>query len=373
MAERARRLGPLRFDEVLDLALYHHDLGFYATGSGAGRGGADFLTSPEVGPLFGAVLARALDSWWDGLGRPDPFVVVEAGAGSGALAAAVLAARPACAPALRYVLVERSARWRERQAARLPLEPAGMVLGPMVVADSDLGPQPVAGIGPLVTTLAELPVGPFDGVVVANELLDNLAFRLLQRGSAGGWSEVRVTAELEECLVEAPGAVAAEAERLVGAAEVPAGARIPLQHAAAAWLRGALASLLRGRVVVIDYADTTPAMARRPWTDWVRTYRGHRRGGDPLRHLGEQDVTCEVAVDQLAAVAPLASSRSQAEFLRASGLDQLAADARRRWEERAHIGDLEALKARSTASEAAALTDPTGLGAFRVLEWTTGR
>jgi SAM-dependent MidA family methyltransferase len=93
VAERARRLGPLRFDEVLDLALYHHDLGFYATGSGAGRGGADFLTSPEVGPLFGAVLARALDSWWDGLGRPDPFVVVEAGAGSGALAAAVLAAR----------------------------------------------------------------------------------------------------------------------------------------------------------------------------------------------------------------------------------------------------------------------------------------
>ena len=48
MAERARRLGPLRFDEVLDLALYHHDLGFYATGSGAGRGGADFLTSPEA-------------------------------------------------------------------------------------------------------------------------------------------------------------------------------------------------------------------------------------------------------------------------------------------------------------------------------------
>ena len=320
-----------------------------------------------MGPLFGTVLARALDQWWDELGRPDPFVVMEAGAGSGAMAAALLASRPACSPALRYVLVERSARWRDRQAARLPLEPAGMVLGPMVVADSDLGPQPVAGIGPLVTALAELPVGPFEGVVVANELLDNLPFRLLERGGDGGWSEVLVTAELEECLVEAPPAVAAEAERLAPAAEP--GARIPLQHAASAWLRAALAGLARGRVVIVDYADTTPSMAARPWTDWVRTYRAHGRGAPPLEDLGGQDVTCEVAVDQLAAVASPAADRSQAEFLRAHGVDEVAAAARARWQERAHIGDLEALKARSTVGEAAALTDPAGLGAFRVLEW----
>ncbi|HEX6596650.1 MAG TPA: SAM-dependent methyltransferase, partial [Acidimicrobiales bacterium] len=288
-----------------------------------------------------------------------------------ALAATVLAARPECSPALRYVLVDRSARWRERQASRLPLEPAGMVLGPMLVADSDLGPQPVAGIGPLVTALDELPVGPFEGVVVANELLDNLAFRLLERGEGGGWSEVRVTAELEECLVEAPEAVAAEADRLVGAApaDLAAGARIPLQHAAGAWLRAALAGLLRGRVVVFDYADTTPSMARRPWTDWVRTYRAHGRGGPPLADLGEQDVTCEVAVDQLASLAPLAVDRSQADFLRAYGVDDVTEAARRRWHERAHVGDLEALKSRSTVTEAAALTDLSGLGAFRVLEW----
>lgn len=351
------------------MALYHEDVGFYASGSGAGRGGADFLTSPEVGPLFGTVLARALDGWWDELGRPDPFVVVEAGAGSGALAAAVLAARPECSVALRYVLVERSARWRERQGSRLALEPAGMVLGPMLVADSDLGPQPVAGIGPLVTSLGDLPVGPFEGIVLANELLDNLAFRLLERGEDGGWSEVRVTAELEECLVEAPEAVAADADRLVAGAEITTGARIPLQHAAGAWLRAALASLLRGRVVVFDYADTTPSMAARPWTDWVRTYRAHGRGGPPLADLGEQDVTCEVAVDQLALVSPLAVDRSQAEFLRAYGVDDVAEKARRRWHERAHVGDLDALKSRSTVTEAAALTDPAGLGSFRVLEW----
>ena len=55
----------------------------------AGRRG-DFLTAPEVGPLYGAVLARAIDAWWIELGRPDPFVVVEAGAGPGTLARSVL-------------------------------------------------------------------------------------------------------------------------------------------------------------------------------------------------------------------------------------------------------------------------------------------
>ena len=61
--------------------------------------------------------------------------------------------------------------------------------------------------------------------------------------------------------------------------------------------------------------------------------------------------------------------RSQADFLRAHGLDDLVAEGRRVWAERAHLGDLEALQARSRVSEAEALTDPTGLGAFRVLEW----
>jgi len=112
LRDRILREGPVRFDVAVEQLLYG-DEGFFTRGGGAGRR-ADFLTSPEVGPLFGAVVARALDAEWARLGRPDPFVVVEAAAGRGALARAVLDATPACRPALRYVCVERSAVLRAR-------------------------------------------------------------------------------------------------------------------------------------------------------------------------------------------------------------------------------------------------------------------
>jgi SAM-dependent MidA family methyltransferase len=297
-------------------------------------------------------------------------VVIEAGAGTGRLAASVLDAVPACATALHYVLVERAEALQSEQAARLHLEPAGQVLGPVVVADPDEGAHPAAGTGPVATALCELPAGTFTGVVLANELLDNLPFRLLERRSRG-WQEVLVGEDggrLRELLVDAPPELVADAERL--APHAPDGGRIPLQRTAMDWLRQALTVLRRGRVVILDYADTTPSLAARPWSEWLRTYRGHGRGGAPLEHPGEQDVTCEVAVDQLAHVRPPVSDRSQADFLTDHGIERTVERAREEWRERAHIGDLAAMKARSRVGEADALTDPTGLGAFRVLEWT---
>lgn len=354
------------------MALYDPDGGFFAGGGGgAGRRG-DFLTSPEVGPLFAAVVARALDGWWAALGRPDPFVVVDAGAGAGTLAAGVVGAAGACRAALRYVLVERSETLRARQAGRLSLESPATVLGPLA-ADEDARVA-VRGEGPLATALAGLPAGPVTGVVLANELLDNLPFVLLERG-AGGWQEVRVGTAgggdgFAEVLVPAAAELAAEADRLAPGAA--GGARVPLQHGARAWLRGALALLVRGRVVVVDYADSTPSLAARPWPEWLRTYRSHGRGGHPLDRPGTQDVTCEVAVDQLARVRAPVAERSQAEFLAASGIDELVAAARAEWQAGAAAAALGAVAARSRVAEAAALVDPTGLGAFRVLEWSVG-
>lgn len=366
---RVARHGPLPLSTVLEIALYDPTLGFYDGGGGrAGTTGGDFITSAEVGPLFGRVLAGALDRWWDELGRPDPFVVIDAGAGPGTLATAVLAADGRCTPALTYVLVERAAHQRARHGRHLRLVDPTEAL-PAVQDDIVVEP----GTGPRVVSLAELPAGRSTGVVIANELLDNLPFQLLER-TASRWDEVRVgvddlerPAELVEVRVPAGEALDALARRL--APEAPEGGRLAVQTAAASWLHDALGCLDAGRVLALDYATTSPDMAARPWHEWVRTYRRHEPGGHPLDHLGEQDVTCEVAVDQLARVRRPDVDRSQAELLAAHGIDALVDEGRRTWEERAHIGDLAAVAARSRIAEAEALTDPSGLGRFRALEW----
>lgn len=378
MRDRIRRLGPIPFDAYLDLALYGEDGGFYSSvgeaGTGqAGAGTGHFLTSPELGPLFGAVVARALDGWWDELGTPDPFVVVEAAAGAGSLARAVLSAQPRCLAALRYLLVERSERLRERQAMVVALEPASTVLGPVAPSDEDGtdGARVLPGGGPRVASLSQLPAGPFTGVLLANELADNLTFSLLERGPVG-WLEVRVgedgdSGELVEVLTPASPADANLASRLAPDAEV--GARIPLQAELTAWLRDALHRLRRGRVVLIDYASTTPELARRPSSEWMRTYRRGGRGGGALERPGSQDITVEVCVDQMARVQRPALDRPQHEFLAANGIHEMVDEARAAWSAAAVAPDLAALRSRSRVAESAALLDPSGLGAFRVLEW----
>jgi SAM-dependent MidA family methyltransferase len=199
---------------------------------------------------------------------------------------------------------------------------------------------------------------------VATEVLDNLPFDQAERRE-GRWLEVVADVDDTGDLVERLGP---PTDALDLDVDAPDGARIPIQQAAVAWL-GDVIALGPARVVVIDYADTTESMAQRPWTDWVRTYRGHQRGGHPLTDLGAQDITVEVAIDQLAAVRPPTTQQTQADFLHAHGIDELVEEGRRTWAERAHVGDLAAVRARSRVSEAAALTDTDGLGSFTVLQW----
>ena len=379
IAERIRRNGPITFADFQAAALYEEPDGFFANGGGAGRVGRDFVTSPEVGPLFGALVARALDAAWHRLGAPDPFVVVEVGAGRGRLASDVLRAEPACAGALRYVLVERSARLRDEQRELLTLEPADEALGPFTrVTDGDDASEPIPGTGPIVSSLAELPAVELDGVVLANELLDNLPVRVVQR-SAHGWDEVRVglddssgVGRLVEVLVAAEPELAVEADVVAGESVPALGDRLPVPSAIVDWLAGVATMLQNGEVIMIDYADEVAGMLRRGHREWTRTYRGHERGGDPLHDPGSQDITCDVPLGYLRAVAARVGFdafevTTQAEWLGALGIEDLVEAGREVWRDRAHLGDLEAIAGRSRVGEAATLTATDGLGAHRVV------
>lgn len=343
--------------------------GFYANGGGAGRR-RDFITSPEVGPLFGAVLARALDTWWDELGRPSPFMVAECGAGPGTLCRDILRADPACAAELRYLLVDVAEPMRTlHRTHRLPLVTPTELLGEIDITEE--GEHVVAPAqGPLVASVAALPDAALH-VILANELLDNLPFDIAQRAD-DHWDELRVGVDADGTFhplrVDLDPLRDAILCQLAPAAS--AGATLPLPHAAVSWVGASHASLSArgGRIVSIDYGATMAELANRDG-GWLRTYRGHERGRGPFVAAGSCDITADVAFDFVGLEHLASSVTTQRRFLEAHGIGALVDDARRVWLERAAIGDLPALAARSRLGEADALLDPTGLGGFVVLEW----
>ena len=323
--------GSLPFSQFMQVALYG-DGGFYSGSGRAGRRG-DFLTSPEVGPLFGQVVANAIDHVWNKLGSPENFTIVEVGAGPGTLARSILAAHPKCLVHGEYVAVEVSATQRE-------LHPEG-------ITSTDVMPQSVEY-----------------GVIIANELFDNLPFELwvfdggwrqshiIEQGD--GFAEILQNADVPACLPS----------------RVPHGSRAPVQTAATQWLTDALAVLKHGSLIAFDYCTPlTAEVASMPWREWLRTYAGHERGTHYLRDAGEQDITTQVCIDQLAAVREPDAMRSQSQFLQLWGIDELVEEGRRVWAESAAAPTLAAMKMRSRISEAEALLDPTGLGNFTVLQW----
>ena len=323
--------GPLRFDHYVRIALYGA-AGFYVTGGVAGRRG-DFITSPEVGPLFGTVLARYIASEWERMERPNDFVVMEVGAGPGTLARSITVALAALGVPARYVAVEVSAAQRSAHP-------------------------------PTVVSLAATPTEPMVGVVIANELLDNLPFRLLVFDD--GWREAFVHVEHGRC-IEVLGPLAHRPRWLPERA--PLGARVPWQQEAQRWVGDTLSSITGGSLVAFDYVSTCTAdLATGPWRQWLRTYRRHERGSHYLDAPGSQDITAQVALDQLPSPTAV---RTQEQFLLEWGIDELVEEGRQAWAAAASAPTVAAMTMRSRIREAEALLDPAGLGAFLALTWSS--
>jgi len=184
--EIARSGGWISFARYMRLALYEPGLGYYSAGARKLGAAGDFVTAPEVAPVFSRCLAAQCEEVLRGLGGGD---VLELGAGSGVMAAELLAelARRDCLPD-RYRILDVSADLRERQRATLAAA--------------------VPRLLDRVQWLDRLPEG-FTGIVVANEVLDALPVeRFVVRGGVENalgvtaqfgrleWSEARAPAAL---------------------------------------------------------------------------------------------------------------------------------------------------------------------------------
>ena len=342
IAGEISRSGPIPFERFMEMALYDPEGGYFATGPLRSHEKGDFLTSPEVSSEFGAVLARYVEREYHRLGCPEGFTVLEAGAGSGSLLGALLG-EASITP--RAVAVEVSPAARKAIAARLPQ---------VTVIPPDGLP------------------GQFRGVVIANELMDNLPMSIAVR-EGDGWTERWVTLSGSDlALVRVPARREVLAWLDTHAGDTPEGGVVECQLEAAAWLRRMIERLAAGSILVIDYGDTSGGLARRRPEGTLRTYRSHHLGPHPLDEPGSTDITADVNFSALVDVAREngldCELVRQRRFLADLGLADRLRDLRTRELELARRGDpVERLRVRSTVKEVETLLHPRGLGDFLVM------
>jgi SAM-dependent MidA family methyltransferase len=297
--------GWLPFDRLMELALYAPGLGYYAAGAtkfGAAARGGDFVTAPELSPLFAQALARQVAPL---LERSAPRLL-EFGAGSGVLARDLLAGLRGLGVAIEdYAIVDLSPDLRERQRGLL-------------------GDQPVRWL--------ESPPTEFEGVMLANEVLDAMPVTLFARRGGRvlerGVTQVRGTLYIEErpageALLAAVAALEAETGVLAD------GYASEIGLAARAWMASAAGWLRRGALLVIDYGFPRREFyhpQRRDGT--LMCHFRHHAHGDPLWLPGANDITAHVDFSAVADAAhdaglDVLGYTTQARFLLNCGLLEL--------------------------------------------------
>ncbi|KVO33697.1 class I SAM-dependent methyltransferase [Burkholderia ubonensis] len=309
--------GWLPFDRFMERALYAPGLGYYSGGARKfGRradDGSDFVTAPELSPLFAQTLARPVAQ---ALAASGTRRVMEFGAGTGKLAAGLLAALDALAAELdEYLIVDLSGELRERQR------------------DTIAAAAP--GLASKVRWLDALPER-FEGVVVGNEVLDAMPVRLFAKAD-GAWRERGVALDARQAFVFEDRPVApADVPPALAALDANAGdgdGYVTETHEAAlAFTRTVCTMLARGAVLLIDYGFPAHEYyhPQRDRGTLMCHYR-HRAHDDPFLYPGLQDITAHVEFSGIYAAgvatgADLLGYTSQARFLLNAGItDVLAA------------------------------------------------
>ncbi|MDQ4125982.1 MAG: SAM-dependent methyltransferase [Actinomycetota bacterium] len=353
--ERISRHGPLPFGAFMQLALYHPRLGYYSGGRERSGWRGHFLTSPELDPAYGELWARALEKVWVACGSPERFDVVEVGPGEAGFARAVLSSAGGdLSEALRYRLVERVPAVQERQRERLE--------------GFDVSWSPSITEVPRVAA----------GVVLANEVLDNLPVHLVERRD-GRVLEVCVDSDggrLVETL-RPPAGPELEDWLARAGADVREGHRFEVAMAAESFVRHCVTAVETGALVLVDYGAESAELAERPRGTLV-AYGEGGPSDDVLARPGEQDVTAHANWTIVRAVCEelgwdVTGPLPQREVLLGLGARDLDAALRDSHREALASGlGAEAVRALSRRSALGALLDPGGLGGLGVMIATRG-
>jgi SAM-dependent MidA family methyltransferase len=344
--DEIRRDRPIPFARFMELALYDPDGGYYRSAEARPGRGGDFLTAPELHPIFGEMIARAVSDVWDALGRPDPFLIHEHGAGDGALALPMLTGLPS---AIRYHPIDVDPRRIEMLTSRLKN-------------------------ARLDERLASADPAQFDGMVIANEVLDALpVHRVRQRGDQ--LRELAVDVDVDDSFVEREiePSTPALAERLESEEiELVDGQTAEICLAVDDWIARAAAPLRRGLVLLIDYGATATDLydpvRRRNGT--LRAYVRHQVSDDPYRLVGQQDLTAHVdvtAVERAASAVGLntVGITTQAEALIGLGIEDRLREIQA--DPATTLEDYTLLR-----SALMRLLDPAAMGRFRVMAFGRG-
>ena len=342
VVRQIRDSGPIDFAEFMDLALYDPEGGFYARPPVGEEG--HFVTSPHVSAAFGDLLARQVAESWEALGRPGRLDVVEVGAGDGTLAMQLLAgarAVPDLAAAVRYTAVERS------PGARAALEASGLAVHGALDEVKDV-----------------------TGVVLANEVLDNLPFHRL-RERDGRLVEMFVAVEGDR-LVEVEREPTRAILALLGDRPLRSGEERPVSPATAELVRDVAATLRRGYAFLFDYGFSGQEVPGP-----VHAYREHRALAEVLEDPGGRDVTAAVDLGAVADEARRSGLQvwgpvTQRQALLGLGYRLWASGVRARQAEAEARGDWrQANRLYAARSRASILIDPAKLGGLRLLAFGT--
>ncbi len=311
--------GWVGFDVFMNGALYEPELGYYTGGARRFGPDGDFVTAPELTPLFGHCVAQAVQPWL----QSTESSIIEFGAGTGQLAAQVLNAldRIDSAPE-QYLIVELSAPLRAQQQHSLQL----------------LAP----GLADRVRWLDKLPA-QIEGVVLANEVLDAMPVRLFElsggvvmerglirgRGDAAlAWQSRRADSRLDRAVRKALAGSqwGGQDWRDLNLQAWPDGYMSELGEQSTGWVSTLAERLTRGVLLFVDYGFPAAEFYHpQRATGTLACHYRHRVHHDPLWNPGLQDITAHVDFSAIAQAAEqqgleLLGYTSQANFLLNTGL-----------------------------------------------------